>query len=51
MNDGFPLKPFKRIVKEHYNNEICEEVFEHFRKILLKIAHDLAEETVREFVQ
>lgn len=49
MCKSFPLKPIKRILKEYYNSEICEDVCVCFRNVLLNISYELAEETVKEF--
>jgi len=49
MISELPLKPLKRILKNYYNSEISENVFECFRNVLLNISCELAEAAVKEF--
>ena len=50
-NDGFPLKPIKRILKKYYNGEICENVCIYVKDILLETTNLLAKNAVKEFEQ
>ena len=51
IDNGFPLKPIKRILKKYYYGEISRDVCIYVRDSLLDITNKLAENAVKEFEQ
>jgi hypothetical protein len=47
--DTFPIKPIKRILKEHYNGEISTYTCTFVKEKIIELLHILAEEAVKEF--
>lgn len=49
MVSELPLKPIKRIIKNHYNGEISKEACIYVRDYLLDVINYSVEEAVKEF--